>query len=92
MSTNQNLSHGLTLVTGGTGKTGRRVADRLVKMGQQVQILRSSWFCQNFSEGFFLDPILAGEFALPVGEVAEPFVSDYVQQMAATGIWRGNHA
>jgi uncharacterized membrane protein len=37
-------------------------------------ILRSSWFCQNFSEGFFLDPILAGEFALPVGSVAEPFV------------------
>jgi uncharacterized protein YbjT (DUF2867 family) len=38
-------------------------------------ILRSSWFFQNFSESFFLDPILAGQVALPVVEaVAEPFV------------------
>jgi uncharacterized protein YbjT (DUF2867 family) len=35
----------------------------------------TSWFCQNFSESFFLDPILAGQVALPVVEsVAEPFV------------------
>jgi uncharacterized protein YbjT (DUF2867 family) len=38
-------------------------------------ILRSSWFNQNFSESFFLEPILAGQVALPVvGSVAEPFV------------------
>lgn len=38
-------------------------------------ILRSSWFFQNFSESFFLNPILAGQVALPVLEsVAEPFV------------------
>lgn len=37
-------------------------------------ILRSSWFYQNFSESFFLDPILAGRVALPAGAVAEPFV------------------
>jgi uncharacterized protein YbjT (DUF2867 family) len=38
-------------------------------------ILRASWFFQNFSESFFLDPILAGQVALPVvGSVAEPFV------------------
>ncbi len=152
---------GITLVIGGTGKTGRRVVDRLVKAGRQVRIgsrsaelpfdweqqdtwnrvlqgvkaayvayqpdlavpgaiatveaffdraiasgvekmvllsgrgeveaeqaerslqatsvdwtiLRSSWFFQNFSESFFLDPILAGQVALPVvGVVAEPFV------------------
>jgi uncharacterized protein YbjT (DUF2867 family) len=152
---------GITLVIGGTGKTGRRVADRLVEAGRKVRIgsrsaklpfdwekqdtweqplqgvkaayvayqpdlavpgalatveaffdraiasgveklvllsgrgeveaeqaervlqatsvdwtiLRSSWFFQNFSESFFLDPILAGQVALPVMEsVAEPFV------------------
>jgi uncharacterized protein YbjT (DUF2867 family) len=38
-------------------------------------ILRASWFFQNFSESFFLDPILAGQVALPVVEsIAEPFV------------------
>jgi uncharacterized protein YbjT (DUF2867 family) len=159
--TQEHWSKGITLVIGGTGKTGRRVADRLVKAGRQVRIgsrsaelpfdweqqdtweqplqgvkaayvayqpdlavpgaletveaffdraiasgveklvllsgrgeveaeqaerllqatsvdwtiLRSSWFFQNFSESFFLDPILAGQVALPVVEsVAEPFV------------------
>jgi len=154
--------HGITLVIGGTGKTGRRVADRLLKANRLMRIgsrvakqpfnwenqgtwesalqdvkaayvtyqpdlavpgaletvqafcvqaiasdveklvllsgrgeveaeqaeqllqatsldwtiLRSSWFFQNFSESFFLDPILAGQVALPVLEsVAEPFVS-----------------
>jgi uncharacterized protein YbjT (DUF2867 family) len=159
--TQEHWSQGITLVTGGTGKTGRRVADRLIKAGRLVRIgsrsaelpfdweqqdtwepalqgvkaayvayqpdlavpgalttvaaffdraiasgveklvllsgrgeveaeqaeqalqatsvdwtiLRSSWFFQNFSESFFLDPILAGQVALPVIEsVAEPFV------------------
>jgi uncharacterized protein YbjT (DUF2867 family) len=158
--THEYESKGITLVIGGTGKTGRRVADRLVKAGRLVRIgsrtaerpfdwekphtwgkalqgvkaayvayqpdlavpgaletvqafftqaiacgveklvllsgrgeveaeqaeqalqatsadwtiLRSSWFCQNFSESFFLEPILAGQVALPVGAVAEPFV------------------
>jgi nucleoside-diphosphate-sugar epimerase len=147
--TQEHGSKGITLVIGGTGKTGRRVADRLVKAGRQVRIgsrsaalpfdwekqdtwdrvlqgvkaayvayqpdlavpgaleiveaffdraisneveaeqaeralqatsmdwtiLRSSWFFQNFSESFFLDPILAGPVALPVVEsVAEPFI------------------
>jgi uncharacterized protein YbjT (DUF2867 family) len=159
--TQEHWSKGITLVIGGTGKTGRRVADRLIKAGRKVRIgsrsaelpfdwekqdtwdraiqgvkaayvtyqpdlavpgalatveafferaiasgieklvllsgrgeveaeqaeralqetsvdwtiLRSSWFFQNFSESFFLDPILAGQVALPVVEsVAEPFV------------------
>ncbi|MGL5833692.1 MAG: hypothetical protein ACRC1Z_10745 [Waterburya sp.] len=47
-------------------------------------IFRSSWFCQNFSESFFFDPILAGQVALPVEElVAEPFVDvDDIADMA----------
>jgi hypothetical protein len=172
---NENRSKGLTLVIGGTGKTGRRVADRLVKAGQPVRIgsrgaeppfdwekpdswgqalqgvkavyvayqpdlavpgaletvraffaqavesgveklvllsgrgeveaeqaeqalqatgvdwtiLRSSWFCQNFSEGFFLDSILSGEVALPVGAVAEPFVDvDDIADIAFAALTR----
>jgi uncharacterized protein YbjT (DUF2867 family) len=34
----------------------------------------SSWFAQNFSESFLVDAVLAGELALPVDTVAEPFV------------------
>ncbi len=158
--TDEHWSQGLTLVTGGTGKTGRRVVDRLVHANRRVRIgsrsaeqpfdwerretwapvldgvtaayiayqpdlsvpwaletldaffaqaieggvkklvllsvrgevgaqqveqclqatgvdwtiLRSSWFYQNFSESFLLDSILAGQVALPVESVPEPFI------------------
>jgi uncharacterized protein YbjT (DUF2867 family) len=160
---------GLVLVTGGNGKTGKRVAERLIASGRQVRIgsrsgnpafdwnnqagwaaaldgveavyvayqpdlavptaletvtvffdeavnrgvkkivllsgrgepeaeaaeaalrernvdwtiLRSSWFQQNFSESFFLDALLSGVVALPVGSVAEPFVD--VEDIAEIG-------
>ena len=37
-------------------------------------LVRASWFNQNFSESFFLDPILAGHIALPMPDVKIPFV------------------
>jgi uncharacterized protein YbjT (DUF2867 family) len=46
----------------------------IMKSGLKWTIIRSSWFNQNFSEGFFLDPILQGHVALPVKEVGEPFI------------------
>jgi len=45
-----------------------------LEAGADWTILRCSFFCQNFSESFFLDPIIAGEVALPVRPVEEPFV------------------
>ena len=47
-------------------------------------VVRASWFCQNFSEGAFFDMVLAGEIALPAGEVGEPFV-DADEIARATG-------
>jgi uncharacterized protein YbjT (DUF2867 family) len=37
-------------------------------------IVRASWFNQNFSEGYMIDGVLAGEIALPAGAVPEPFI------------------
>ena len=37
-------------------------------------IVRSSWFSQNFSEGYLVDGVLSGAIALPAREVPEPFV------------------
>ena len=42
--------------------------------GADWTILRASFFNQNFSEGHLLDPILAGQVMLPVGDVGEPLV------------------
>jgi uncharacterized protein YbjT (DUF2867 family) len=179
MTHEQHGSQGITLVIGGTGKTGRRVADRLIAAGRQVRIgsrsaelpfdwekqdtwdraiqgvkaayvtyqpdltvpgaletvraffdraiasgveklvllsgrgeveaeaaeralqatgvdwtiLRANWFCQNFSESFFLDPILAGQVALPVGSIAEPFVDvEDIADVAVTAFTDPKHS
>lgn len=177
--TTANVADALTLVIGGTGKTGRRVADRLRAMKRPVRIgsrsaepgfdwddrstwgpalegvhsayvtfqpdlavpraleivraffseavdtgvkklvllsgrgeveaehaeqalqahkvdwtiLRASWFAQNFSESHFLDSILAGEVALPVGEVPEPFVDvDDIAEIAVAALTQPGHS
>lgn len=42
--------------------------------GAEWTVLRGSWFMQNFSEHFLLEPVLSGVVALPGGDVAEPFL------------------
>ncbi|HIZ37855.1 MAG TPA: NAD(P)H-binding protein [Candidatus Ruania gallistercoris] len=42
--------------------------------GVQWTILRSSNFAQNFSEDVFYGLVMAGELALPVGSIPEPFI------------------
>ncbi len=56
-------------------------------------VVRCSWFCQNFSEGEFLDMVLAGEIALPAGEVGEPFVDvDDIADVAVAALTEDGHA
>ncbi|WP_085717614.1 NAD(P)H-binding protein [Pseudomonas sp. B28(2017)] len=69
----------------GRGEIEAEQAEHVVQnSGIDWTILRASWFCQNFSEAHFLEPILQGELALPVGQVAEPFVD--VQDIAECAV------
>ncbi|WP_232073930.1 Rossmann-fold NAD(P)-binding domain-containing protein [Spirosoma aureum] len=55
-------------------------------------ILRASWFCQNFSEGYLLDPILGGYMALPVRNIGEPFIdADDIADVAVTVLTEAGH-
>ncbi len=59
----------------GRGEPGAELAEEIVKQsGISWNVVRASWFFQNFSESFMLDGILAGELVLPVGEIPEPFI------------------
>lgn len=59
----------------GRGEPEAEAAEQAVKAAMpQTTIVRCSWFAQNFSESFLLEPILAGQVILPVEEVREPFV------------------
>ena len=52
----------------------------------------ASWFNQNFSEGYLLEPVLAGEVALPAGDVREPFVdADDIADVAVAALTDDRH-
>ena len=61
--------------------------------GAEWTIVRASWFCQNFSESFFLDPVPGGVLALPAGDVGEPFVdADDIADVAVAALTEDGHA
>jgi uncharacterized protein YbjT (DUF2867 family) len=56
-------------------------------------IVRASWFCQNFSEGNFLDSILAGHIAVPAGDMVEPFIdADDIADVAVAALTQDGHS
>lgn len=60
----------------GKGEREAELCEQVVMhSGLDYTIVRASWFMQNFSESFFLDPILAGQVALPKPEAKVPYVN-----------------
>jgi uncharacterized protein YbjT (DUF2867 family) len=78
----------------GRGEPEAEQAEQALKAsGADWTILRCSFFCQNFSESFFLDPILAGEVAVPVRPVPEPFVdADDIADVAVVALTGDQHS
>jgi uncharacterized protein YbjT (DUF2867 family) len=78
------------------GGRGEPEADRVEQVvrdsGAELTILRSTWFAQNFSEGGFLDFVLAGEVTLPAGDTPEPFVDvDDIADVAVAALTEEGH-
>jgi uncharacterized protein YbjT (DUF2867 family) len=78
----------------GRGEPEAQRSERAVRDSfDSATIVRSSWFAQNFSENFLLEPLLAGEVALPVGPVGEPFVdADDIADVAVAALTEVGHA
>jgi uncharacterized protein YbjT (DUF2867 family) len=78
----------------GRGEDGAVASEQALQAsGVDCTILRASWFAQNFSEAFFLEGVLAGELALPVGDVPEPFVDvDDIADVAAAALTNDRHS
>lgn len=80
-----NLKH-LVLLSG-RGEEGAQRAEQVVKDSVlDWNIVRASWFMQNFSESFMLEGLQAGELVLPEPKATEPFidVNDIVDVVVAT--------
>lgn len=78
----------------GRGEPEAERCERIVQAAAlDWTIVRASWFNQNFSESFLTDPVLAGEVALPVGNVSEPFVdADDIADVAVAALTGKGHA
>lgn len=71
------LKEGLEKVVllSGNGEVEAEACEQIVaNSGLNYTLVRASWFNQNFSEGAFLDFVLAGHIALPMPEAEIPFV------------------
>ena len=64
----------------------------LADSGADWTVLRCSWFDQNFSEGYMLEPVVSGHVILPAAAVGEPFVdADDIADVAAAVLTQAGH-
>lgn len=78
----------------GRGEPGAQRAEAALQAsGTPWTVVRASWFNQNFSEGYLLDSVLAGEIALPAGAVSEPFIdADDIADVVVAALTEERHA
>ena len=78
----------------GRGEEEAQLCELIIQRPEvEWTVVRASWFCQNFSEGEFLDMVLAGEITLPAGDVPEPFIDvDDIADVAVAALTEDGHA
>jgi uncharacterized protein YbjT (DUF2867 family) len=83
----------LVLLSGRGEEEAQQCEKVVMSAGVDWTIVRASWFCQNFSEGNFLEPILAGHVALPAGDTGEPFIDvDDIADVAVAALTEEGHS
>lgn len=90
------VAHGVRRMAllSGRGEVEAQRAEKEVRaIFPRLTVLRCSFFAQNFSEHFFVPAVLSGTLALPVADVAEPFVDlDDVAEVAVGALTEEGHA
>jgi len=89
------VDHGVRrlVLLSGRGEEEAVVSEQGVRdSGAEWTVVRASWFAQNFSEHFLLEPVLAGEIVLPAGSVTEPFIDvEDIVDVAVTALTTDGH-
>jgi uncharacterized protein YbjT (DUF2867 family) len=77
----------------GRGEPEAEEAEQAVRdSGAELTIVRSTWFAQNFSEDYMLEPVLSGQVAMPAGDTPEPFVdADDIADVAVAALTEDGH-
>jgi len=88
LATELGLEH-LVLLSGRGEDGARRAELALEQGGVDWNVVRASWFMQNFSENFMIEGILNGELMLPAGDMVEPFIDvDDIAEVAVAALTR----
>ena len=82
----------LVLLSGKGEREAELCEQVVIHSGLDYTIVRASWFNQNFSESFFLEPILEGFVALPQAEAKVPYVdTDDIADVAVEALLHDKH-
>ena len=88
-------AHGVRrfVLLSGRGEEEAQACEKIVQESDaEWTIVRASWFNQNFSEGAFIEMVLAGAITLPAGDVPEPFVDvDDIAEVAIAALTEVGH-
>ncbi|MCG8372486.1 MAG: NAD(P)H-binding protein [Balneolales bacterium] len=77
----------LVLLSGKGEKEAERCEQVVANSGLDYTLVRASWFNQNFSESFFLEPVQAGIVATPMPDAEIPFVdADDIAEVAVQAL------
>lgn len=83
----------IVLLSGRGEPEAQKCEQIVMDSGIDWTILRSSWFSQNFSENYFLEPLLYGYVALPAGKIGEPFIdADDIADAAVAALTDERHS
>lgn len=83
----------LVLLSGRGEKEAQACEAIVMASGIDWTILRANWFMQNFSEGFFFDSIMAGEFVIPEVNAQDPFIdADDIADVAIAALFDDKHS
>ena len=77
----------------GRGEHNARLGEEVVRnSGIDFTLVRSSWFAQNFGEGYLRDPILAGVLPMPGGMIKEPIIDiDDIADVVVAALTEDGH-
>jgi len=82
----------LVLLSGKGEREAELCEQVVINSGIDYTIVRASWFNQNFSESFFLDPIMSGHVALPQANVKVPYVdTDDIADVVVAALLNEQH-
>ena len=81
----------IVLLSGRGEEGARRAEDVVINSGLVWNVVRASWFMQNFSESFMLEGLQAGELVLPESKASEPFIDvNDIAEVAVAALTRSD--